>query len=115
MRDRYLITIIGIDATPLKATSPFHHPEMFPQLPAIQVDLKLLRPESKEAIETIHTGVGIAIMPAIDQAKGLVMPVPVPAGMDRAIHRGLHLIEIIYLVIEGLIVNATNVRIKRTK
>src|SRR6266480_8115356 len=43
------------------------------------------------------------------------MPAPVTAWMYGAVHRGLHGIKIVYLVYQWLVVDPTNMRIKRTK
>src|SRR6266581_6582330 len=43
------------------------------------------------------------------------MPAPVTAWMYNAVHRGLHGIKVVYLVYQWLVVDATNMRIKRTK
>src|SRR5437588_984435 len=52
-------------------------------------------------------------MPAIDQSEDLRMPIPVPAGMDRSVHRILHGVKIVHLSEQGIVVNTSYLGIKR--
>ena len=67
---------------------------MFSQVPTIEINPELLRPEREQAIEAICCLAGIAIVPAIDQTDDLRSPVPGSPRMHRSIHSVLHFIEI---------------------
>src|SRR6266487_4733462 len=88
---------------------------MLTQLSAIQVNMKLLRPERKQRGEAVDTCIRIAIMPTVDQAKRLCMPIPMPSRMHSIIHCILHLIQVTHLVLYRLYINASYMWIKRTK
>src|SRR5579875_2164771 len=104
-----------IEATALKAARTLDYPEMLAQRATIQVHVELLRPELEQSIQTIHAAIGIAIMPAIDQAQRLRMPVPVPSRMHLRIHGPLHRIQISDLVEQRLIIDAADMRIERAE
>src|SRR5438045_3352299 len=98
MRDSHLCGVVRVNATPFETACPLDDPEMVPQLSAIEINSELLRPKCKKGGKAIDTVIGIAIMPAINQSKGLRMPVPVTTRMYYRIHRLLHLIEIMHLI-----------------
>src|SRR5712691_263949 len=106
MGDGHLIPIRMLDPTTLvKTACAFYHPEMLAELTAGEAHMELLGPENKESIQVVHTKIGVAIVPAIDQSQRLVMPVPFPTAMHTAIHRNLHAIKIIGLILEHVIIN----------
>src|SRR5438034_413035 len=54
-------------------------------------------------------------MPAIDQTEDLRMPVPLPARMDRSVHRILHGVKIVHLSEQRIVINTSYLGIKRPK
>src|SRR2546421_11688871 len=60
--------------------------------------MELLCPESKKLVKIIGSGIGIAIVPAINQTQDLRVPVPIASGMHRGVHSRLHSIKIMNLV-----------------
>src|SRR5437667_3781360 len=83
--------IITIDATPSIAGRSLNNPEVSAQLATVDIDIELLRPEIKDPGQIVSAP--IAVVPAINDTKGFVTPVPVPA-FQRRVHRILHFIEV---------------------
>src|SRR5579884_387281 len=87
--------IILVDATALVTARSLYNPEMLTELAPIHIYMKLLCPEIKDSKQIIRSM--IAIVPAINQAKRLGMPIPTGARPYRSIHCVLHLVEVVDL------------------
>lgn len=112
VRNCDLVAVIGVDTTASKATGALDDPEMLAQCATVQVDTKLVGPEVKESLEAIDAFIGIAVVPAIDEAQCLIPPAPVASGMDGGVHGVLHLIEISGLVDQRVVIDPTNMGIE---
>src|SRR5947209_16291141 len=96
MHNGDLSGIIPVDATALVTGRSLDNPEMLAELTTVHVYVKLLGPEIKDSKQIV--GSTIAIIPAINQAKRLCMPVPTRTRSHHRIHGMLHLFEVVDLV-----------------
>src|SRR5947209_7508229 len=87
--------IVLVDAAALVTGRSLDNPEVLAELTTVDIYMKLLCPEIKDSKQIVRSM--IAIVPAIDQAKRLCMPVPTTARSHRRIHGALHLVEVVDL------------------
>src|SRR5438552_15246178 len=112
MRNSHRCSVIRVNAAAFETACPLHDPKMFPQLSAIQIDPKLLRPKCKKGGKAIDAAIWIAIMPAINQSYCLCTPIPVTPRMYYCVHGLLHLIEVMHLVEQWLLIHSSNMWIE---
>src|SRR5216684_442998 len=115
MRNRYLVRAILVDAAAFEAARTLDDPDVFAQVAVVQVDAELPRPECKEPVEVIDILAGIPVMPAIDEADDLVAPGPVAARMYPGIHGGLHLVQVVHLVVQATVISPHELGIEGTQ
>src|SRR5215472_3525850 len=99
----------------IDAPGAFYNPDVPAQFPAVEINLKLLRPEDEESAQAIDALAWETIVPAIDKPHGLCAPAPVCTWANLGIHSSLYSIEIACLLQQRLIVDAPHVRVQRAK
>ncbi len=113
MGDRNLV--MRVQAAAIDAPRSLYDPDMLAQLSAVEINLKLLRPEDVQGAQAIDALTGEAVVPAIDKPHGLGAPAPVRTRANPGIHSSLYSIEITYLLEQRLVVDAAHVRFQRAK
>ena len=103
---------MSLQAAAIDAPRSFYDPDMLAQFSTFEINVKLLRPEDVESAQAIDALAGEAVVPAIDEPHGLVLPTPVRTWANLGIHSSLHSIEITYLLEQRLGVDAPHVRVQ---
>src|SRR5260370_25283813 len=116
MRGGHIVGTKRVDATTFKAAGAFDDPDVFAHVARVQICVELLAPEGEQAVEAIDAAIRAAtapaVVPAIDEAKSLIVPVPIAARVYGCIHGSLHLVKVANLDKQRWIVDATNVGVR---